>query len=61
MLSAGANPNFVANQMGHNSSQMVYSVYGKWMSEKNNNQMEVWNIGFTSNDPRHITVLKLFY
>lgn len=50
-LSAGANPNFVANQMGHTSSQMVYSVYGKWMSENNNNQMEILNAGFTGDAP----------
>lgn len=27
-LSAGANPTFIASQMGHSSAQMVYSVYG---------------------------------
>ncbi|GAB2931199.1 site-specific integrase [Hafnia psychrotolerans] len=50
-LSAGANPNFVANQMGHTSSQMVYSVYGKWMSENNNNQMDILNAGFAGDAP----------
>lgn len=50
-LSAGANPNFVANQMGHTSSQMVYSVYGKWMSENNSNQMDILNAGFTGDAP----------
>ncbi|WP_230580447.1 tyrosine-type recombinase/integrase [Xenorhabdus bovienii] len=28
MLSAGANPSFIATQMGHVSSQMVHNVYG---------------------------------
>ncbi|EIR61092.1 putative lambdoid prophage Rac integrase, partial [Yersinia pestis PY-47] len=50
-LSAGANPNFVANQMGHTSSQMVYSVYGKWMSENNSNQMDILNARFTGDAP----------
>ncbi|MBE0792002.1 integrase, partial [Escherichia coli] len=27
MLSAGANPSFIALQMGHASAQMVFSVY----------------------------------
>ncbi|WP_082103749.1 site-specific integrase [Erwinia tracheiphila] len=27
-LSAGANPNFIASQMGHADAQMVYQVYG---------------------------------
>ncbi|WMV73988.1 tyrosine-type recombinase/integrase [Xenorhabdus griffiniae] len=38
MLSAGANPSFIATQMGHVSSQMVHSVYGAWMSENSNEQ-----------------------
>ncbi|AJI95045.1 phage integrase family protein [Yersinia ruckeri] len=57
-LSSGANPNFVANQMGHTSSQMVYSVYGKWMSENNSNQMDILNARFTGDAPRHITVMR---
>lgn len=50
-LSAGANPNFVANQMGHANAQMVYQVYGKWMSENNQNQMSILNSNFTQNAP----------
>ncbi|ARJ43249.1 integrase [Pantoea alhagi] len=42
-LSAGANPNFVANQMGHANSQMVYQVYGAWMPENNNEQVSLLN------------------
>lgn len=38
-LSAGANPNFIATQMGHTDAQMVYKVYGKWMSEKSAEQV----------------------
>lgn len=42
-LSAGANPNFIATQMGHADAQMVYKVYGKWMSEKNAEQVSILN------------------
>lgn len=27
LLSAGANPSFIANQMGHETAQMVYEIY----------------------------------
>lgn len=45
-LSAGANPNFIASQMGHTSAQMVYNVYGKWMTDNNSNQMAILNANF---------------
>ncbi|CBY26763.1 TPA: integrase [Yersinia enterocolitica] len=35
MLSAGANPSFIALQMGHASAQMVFSVYDERMSDSN--------------------------
>ena len=50
-LSAGANPNFIASQMGHTSAQMVYSVYGKWMTDNNTNQMAILNANFSENAP----------
>ncbi|WP_153011481.1 tyrosine-type recombinase/integrase, partial [Type-D symbiont of Plautia stali] len=50
-LSAGVNPNFVANQMGHSSAQMLYTVYGKWMTENNLDQMAVLNAEFSRNAP----------
>lgn len=50
-LSAGANPNFVANQMGHASAQMIYNVYGKWMTENNLDQIAILNAGFSGNAP----------
>ncbi|AGE85791.1 tyrosine-type recombinase/integrase [Cronobacter sakazakii] len=42
-LTAGANPNFIANQMGHANSQMVYQVYGSWMSDNNREQITILN------------------
>jgi len=43
-LAAGANPNFIANQMGHANAQMVYTVYGAWMSDNNQSQVEMLNL-----------------
>lgn len=45
-LSAGANPNYVAAQMGHANSQMVYMVYGTWMQENNDEQVSLINSKF---------------
>jgi integrase len=42
-LAAGANPNFIAKQMGHADSQMVYRVYGSWMAENNQKQVTILN------------------
>ena len=42
-LAAGANPNFIAKQMGHTDAQMVYRVYGSWMSENNQEQVLILN------------------
>ncbi len=50
-LSAGTNPNFVANQMGHASALMIYNLYGKWMSENNLDQMAILHAGFDNGAP----------
>jgi len=42
-LSAGANPSFIASQMGHESAQMVYEVYGAWIEEMNGEQVLMLN------------------
>ncbi|MDQ9239991.1 tyrosine-type recombinase/integrase [Escherichia marmotae] len=42
-LTAGANPNFIAKQMGHSDAQMVYRVYGSWMAENNQDQVSILN------------------
>lgn len=42
-LAAGANPNFIANQMGHANAQMVYNVYGAWMSDNDQSQVAILN------------------
>ncbi|MFW5410734.1 Arm DNA-binding domain-containing protein [Pectobacterium brasiliense] len=50
-LSAGANPNFIAAQMGHTSAQMVFNVYGKWMKDNDGNQLAILNENFNRNAP----------
>ncbi|ECF2366540.1 DUF3596 domain-containing protein [Salmonella enterica subsp. enterica serovar Mountpleasant] len=42
-LSSGANPTFIASQMGHSSANMIYTVYGAWMSENSSGQVELLN------------------
>lgn len=43
LLSAGANPSFIADQMGHENAQMVYEIYGAWMEDMNSEQIEMLN------------------
>ncbi|KFC06945.1 phage integrase [Trabulsiella guamensis ATCC 49490] len=50
-LAAGANPNFIANQMGHANAQMVYNVYGAWMSDNNQSQITLLNQNLCENVP----------
>ncbi len=42
-LSAGANPSFIATQMGHENVKMVYEIYSKWMSEKDKDEITMLN------------------
>ncbi|WP_430673259.1 tyrosine-type recombinase/integrase [Klebsiella aerogenes] len=42
-LSSGANPSFIANQMGHASAQMVFNVYGAWMADSSAEQIKMLN------------------
>lgn len=42
-LSAGANPSFIASQMGHASAQMVFNVYGSWMADSSAEQIAMLN------------------
>ncbi|MBZ8594428.1 site-specific integrase, partial [Escherichia coli] len=50
-LSAGANPSFIANQMGHANAQMVFNVYGAWMKDNNIGQIELLNKQLTESVP----------
>ncbi|EEP9438267.1 site-specific integrase [Salmonella enterica subsp. enterica serovar Reading] len=50
-LAVGANPNFIANQMGHANAQMVYNVYGAWMTDNNQQQVNILNQSLSSYAP----------
>jgi len=43
MLSAGANPAFIAEQMGHENAEMVYTVYSTWINALDGDQVEMLN------------------
>lgn len=43
LLSAGANPSFIANQMGHENAQMVFEIYATWIEEMNGEQVDMLN------------------
>ena len=43
LLSAGANPSFIASQMGHENAQMAYEIYGTWIEDMNNEQINMLN------------------
>lgn len=43
MLSAGANPTFIAKQMGHSSAKEVYNTYGDWVDDFTHGQVELLN------------------
>ncbi|ELI9035821.1 DUF3596 domain-containing protein [Morganella morganii] len=52
MLAAGANPSFIASQMGHTSAQMIFSVYGNWMQGNNETQVALLNEKLSHNAPQ---------
>lgn len=43
MLFAGANPTFIANQLGHENAEMVYTVYSAWINALDGDQIEFLN------------------
>ncbi len=59
-LAAGANPTFIASQMGHSSAQMIYTVYGAWMPESSTEQVAMLNQKLTGYAPSvpHSKVVK---
>lgn len=42
-LSAGANPSFIASQLGHEDAQMVYRIYSSWIKEFDGDQIRMLN------------------
>ncbi|HEP1064653.1 TPA: tyrosine-type recombinase/integrase [Klebsiella aerogenes] len=54
MLSAGANPVFIASQWGHENAEMVYTVYSAWINALNGDRIAFLNqrIGGYNNVPQ---------
>ena len=50
-LAAGANPTFIATQMGHRNAQMIFTVYGAWMPENSEGQVALLNQQLSSYAP----------
>jgi len=46
MLSAGANPAFIANQMGHENAEMIFHVYSAWINALDSDQVSFLNQRF---------------
>ncbi|HDI3034268.1 site-specific integrase [Cronobacter turicensis] len=60
-LAAGANPSFIASQLGHEDAEMVYRVYSAWIKEFDGDQVEMLNqkLGFAPNTPPASKTTKL--
>jgi len=43
LLSANANPSFIASQMGHENAKIVYEVYSKWIAGMNVDRVVMLN------------------
>ncbi|WP_420791246.1 tyrosine-type recombinase/integrase [Enterovibrio gelatinilyticus] len=48
MLTRNANPNWIANQMGHANAKMVLEVYGKFMPSSSASEAEKLSKQFSS-------------
>lgn len=48
---AGANPSFIASQMGHEDARMVYEVYSKWIGDMNQDQVKMLNNQMSTASP----------
>lgn len=59
MLSAGANPAFIASQMGHENAEMVYTVYSAWISALDGDQIAFLNQRFGGYSDAPIVPLKV--
>ncbi|WP_407065704.1 hypothetical protein [Enterobacter mori] len=46
MLSTGANPAFIANQMGHENAEMVFHVYSAWINALDSDRVSFLNQRF---------------
>jgi integrase len=57
VFSAGANPSFIATQMGHEDSRRVYVVYAKWIGDMGD-QVTIITNRITTGLPHHAGALR---
>ena len=60
-LAAGANPSFIASQLGHENAEMVYRVYLAWIKEFDGEQVDMLNqrLGYAPNTPPETKITKI--
>jgi integrase len=51
LLSGGENPLFVAQQMGHRTTEMIMRHYGRWVEQAEENHQHVFVSGFGQSAP----------
>ncbi|MFV7529310.1 tyrosine-type recombinase/integrase [Enterobacter mori] len=59
MLSTGANPAFIANQMGHENTEMVFHVYSAWINALASDRVSFLNQRFGGYTNAPIVPLKV--
>ena len=42
-MSAGANPAFIATQIGHEIAEMIHTIYSTWIQELDGDQIDFLN------------------
>lgn len=58
-LSAGVNPSFIANQMGHTNAQMIFNVYAKWLISEHSRYQSLHRLlVFYHHMPHHGVIFK---
>ncbi|MDU7619629.1 MAG: tRNA 2-thiocytidine(32) synthetase TtcA, partial [Escherichia coli] len=58
LLTAGANPAFIASQMGHETAQMVYEIYGMWIDDMNDEQVAMLNARLSKKEQYNLNKLQ---
>lgn len=63
VLVAGANPSFIASQLGHEDAEMVYRVYSAWINDYDGEQIDLLNskMGITPTMPPTAQNFKLIF
>lgn len=58
-VTAGANPSFIASQLGMEDAQMVYRVYSSWIKEFNGDQVRMLNDKYSDAPTMPLKVIRI--